>query len=420
MPLYLAPQMDLSIDLAKTTGPTFSGKGGAENQAMLDINKNINKNLPFENAELFQKPLDMPLADFLKQMDEYKASSLQLIADTKGTPYYTKTQQQAVDYNIRSAISKYHLKYGIDPVIQKQSMDYMVANIANRPADFMTKVMEYQNKMHVLRLPIEDTQTIFSKVWEGFDVNNANLYKFSDTYRTMLDQRLSTLQALEGSRTPSFRGRNIYQQKLLTIGKEVSNPYVKDRLLYTAMQMVIRPGDSLTVDYNKYMTVATDPYYKDLVTASYNNLLKYSPGKPAPLFTYNTPDEKPVSLSSLKGSYVYIDVWATWCGPCIAEIPSLKKVEEQYHDKNIKFVSLSIDDLKDKTKWKNYVADNKLGGIQIMADNAWKSGFVKSLNINSIPRFILIDPKGNIVSADAPRPSNAELVKLLDKSLETM
>ena len=130
-----------------------------------------------------------------------------------------------------------------------------------------------------------------------------------------------------------------------------------------------------------------------------------------------------ISLSDFKGKYVYIDVWATWCGPCIREIPSLKKVEEQYHDKNIAFVSISVDNGRGYKNdpeaahegWKKMVVDKDLGGIQLYADNGFQSQFVQDYKINGIPRFILIDPDGNIVSSDAPRPSSPALVKLFDE-----
>ena len=112
---------------------------------------------------------------------------------------------------------------------------------------------------------------------------------------------------------------------------------------------------------------------------------------------------------------MYVDVWATWCGPCKAEIPFLKKVEKQYHGKNILFLSLSIDKAKDHDKWKAMIKDKELGGIQLFADNDWNSKFVTDYLIKGIPRFILIDPTGNIVTANAPRPSNKKLIELFDE-----
>ncbi len=139
---------------------------------------------------------------------------------------------------------------------------------------------------------------------------------------------------------------------------------------------------------------------------------------PSPLFDFENHKGGTTKLEALRGKYVYIDVWATWCGPCRAEIPSLKKVEDKYHGKNIEFVSISVDVDKDHDKWKSFVTEKQLEGIQLFADKNWTSDFMKSYKINSIPRFILIDPKGNIVDADAARPSDPKLQEQLDGLLK--
>jgi thiol-disulfide isomerase/thioredoxin len=135
------------------------------------------------------------------------------------------------------------------------------------------------------------------------------------------------------------------------------------------------------------------------------------------LFDYENYKGGKTSLESMKGKYVYVDVWATWCGPCRVEIPHLKKLEEQFHGKNIEFVSISVDTQKDYEKWKNFVAKEQLTGVQLFADNNFNSDFIKAYNINSIPRFILIDPNGVILDADAARPSNPKLKDQLDSLL---
>lgn len=141
------------------------------------------------------------------------------------------------------------------------------------------------------------------------------------------------------------------------------------------------------------------------------------PGKPSPLFVYNDINGKAVKLNDLKGKLVYIDVWATWCGPCLGEIPSLKQLESDYHGKNIEFVSISIDTKKDFEKWRKMVKEKDLKGIQLFADNDWKSEFVRAYAIDAIPRFLLIDESGNIISADAPRPSDAKIRTLIDENI---
>ncbi len=140
--------------------------------------------------------------------------------------------------------------------------------------------------------------------------------------------------------------------------------------------------------------------------------------KPSPQFSYTNHKGGKTSLAELKGKYVYIDIWATWCAPCRQEIPFLQEAEEMYKNKNITFVSISIDEEKTREKWNTMVTDKLLGGIQLIADKDWKSDFITAYGIKSIPRFILIDPKGNIVNADAPRPSDPELKNILDKLLK--
>ncbi|NNE54976.1 MAG: TlpA family protein disulfide reductase [Flavobacteriales bacterium] len=120
-------------------------------------------------------------------------------------------------------------------------------------------------------------------------------------------------------------------------------------------------------------------------------------------------DGNKVSLASLKGKVVYVDVWATWCGPCKREIPHLQDIEHDYHGRNVSFVSVSVDE--DEEAWRNMVTEKELGGIQLLADSAWKSSICTDYKINGIPRFLLIDTDGMIVSADAPRPSSGEKLR---------
>ncbi len=147
-------------------------------------------------------------------------------------------------------------------------------------------------------------------------------------------------------------------------------------------------------------------------------------GAPSPTFmNYENYAGENTSLSDLKGTYVYFDIWATWCGPCIKEIPSLKKIEKQFEGKNIQFVSISVDEGRgykgDKAAayegWKKMIAEKELGGIQLLADNGFRSQFIQDYKINGIPRFIVIDPNGNIVSSDAPRPSSPQLIELFNQ-----
>jgi thiol-disulfide isomerase/thioredoxin len=175
----------------------------------------------------------------------------------------------------------------------------------------------------------------------------------------------------------------------------------------------LAPG--FVVEHQKEMAMAIlelQQYYTQISANKKMNNVK------APSFDYENQKGGKTSLESLKGKYVYIDVWATWCGPCRGEIPFLKTIEEKYKGKNIEFVSISVDVAKDHDKWKNFVTEKGLEGIQLFADKNWESSFIAAFGINSIPRFILIDPNGIVIDADAKRPSNPALVEQLNGLLK--
>jgi thiol-disulfide isomerase/thioredoxin len=167
------------------------------------------------------------------------------------------------------------------------------------------------------------------------------------------------------------------------------------------------------------MAVQQTTQMTNYFTKTYSSSKAMAKGTPSPKFE-NYTDFKggKKSLDSFKGKYVYMDIWATWCGPCIREIPFLNTLEKEYHNKNIAFVSISTDESRRsggsweaaENKWKKFVKAKQLTGTQLWAGQDYD--FQQAYQINSIPRFILIDPQGNIVDANAPRPSDPRLKEI--------
>lgn len=143
----------------------------------------------------------------------------------------------------------------------------------------------------------------------------------------------------------------------------------------------------------------------------------HSTGHVALDFKYKDINGKEVALSDLKGKVVYIDVWATWCGPCKKEMPHMKKLEEEYvGNDQIAFVSVSVDKSTAEGKWRKMVADMDLKGIQLFAGDR-SDEIIRLYKIKGIPRFILVGKDGNLVASDAPRPSSDEIRPLLNDTL---
>ncbi|RAV29077.1 TlpA family protein disulfide reductase [Sinomicrobium soli] len=174
-------------------------------------------------------------------------------------------------------------------------------------------------------------------------------------------------------------------------------------------------GDFSKELYDRFGADSPYPEMASVVREKYKDMEGMLEGNPAPEAVFEDTDGGKMALSDLRGKYTYIDLWATWCGPCKKEIPSLKKVARAYEGKNIQFVSISFDKEKDRGKWKDFVEENDLDGIQLIADKKAHDIISKAFNIKMIPRFILLDPEGKIVDATAPFPSDQKLLELFDE-----
>lgn len=140
-------------------------------------------------------------------------------------------------------------------------------------------------------------------------------------------------------------------------------------------------------------------------------------GKNLVYFDFENYAGNTVNPMQFKGKYLLIDIWATWCGPCKYQIPYLKKLSEELNGQDIAFLSVSVDKQADKEKWKAMLKEYGLEGHGVISPDAFDHKLFKSYGVNSIPRFILVDPKGKVVMAKARRPSDIVLKLQLEELL---
>jgi len=133
------------------------------------------------------------------------------------------------------------------------------------------------------------------------------------------------------------------------------------------------------------------------LAANLNSMLVAAVGKVAPDFEMPDTAGKLVKLSSLRGKYVLLDFWASWCGPCRAENPNLVKVYKKYKDQNFTVVGVALDKLKDKDAWLAAIKNDELPWLQLSELKFWASPVAKSFGVQAIPQNFLIDPNGVII-----------------------
>ncbi len=191
---------------------------------------------------------------------------------------------------------------------------------------------------------------------------------------------------------------------------------VKDVLVYrnlmTALSQIADSSrrNQLLTNFNPLIS---SKRLRALVLQKNTTLQNLQKGRPAPVISAETLNNDQFSLAMLKGRYIVVDVWATWCAPCKKEAPYFNRFAEQYTSESIAFVSLSVDE--NKNAWKSESARRNERVLQLWATNSQDE--LKAYNLEFIPRFMLIDPKGKIISAQLPMPSDPEFEQTLLKEI---
>ncbi|MCV6630158.1 MAG: AhpC/TSA family protein [Flavobacteriaceae bacterium] len=295
------------------------------------------------------------------------------------------------------------------------SATYLALEKRNLHFHYLQYINRYERyHSHYAKKPDFKASAQFADELKSVDYTNEADYQFSNNYKELV-RNYYIKESMAVVEKDSTLDSDVAFLKALASSK---SDIIKNHLAYESARYGITYTTDIESYFETFKKVATDSANIASIEDKYNRLLGLKAGNVSPSFeNYENFAGGTSSLSDFKGKYVYIDVWATWCGPCLAEIPALKKLEEDYHDKNIAFLSISVDNKKDHDAWKQMVADRELSGVQLYADNSFDSDFIKDYLIVAIPKFILLDPEGNIIDANAKRPSDAKIRSTFDAML---
>ncbi|MCX6221030.1 MAG: TlpA disulfide reductase family protein [Bacteroidia bacterium] len=248
----------------------------------------------------------------------------------------------------------------------------------------------------------------YPRLFKEIDLSNEKLLKISD-YIYFVDSYIwqITNNQLNGNDSIDFQ-----LSYLETIEKGIANKKLRQELSYIVGKYRLDRSKKLDKVFEKIKANIENIDYINEIEPKYQTLKKIEKGALSPSFQLHDINEKKIALEDLKGQIVYIDIWSTTCLPCMAEIPHLKKLEESFIGKNIKFVSINVIDSKEH--WQETVKEKEMGGIQLFAPDT-KVPFFKDYLVRGIPRFILIDKNGRIIDSSAKRPSDPKLKEQIDK-----
>lgn len=283
-------------------------------------------------------------------------------------------------------------------------------NTGNKAFDRYVKYMlPYSFKMDALAPFMRAFEYSKRDMYPSYIVNLFNSEKFADQQLWTLPFGYNYIQNL------GFVKHIIYNSEMGNTGDliipEISNDHMRAEFILKSLDRGEYQGMTAYVARNfKYMI--TKDQQERMKVYEKRAALK-NPGGNWIDFAYPDANGKIHHLSDNLGKVVLIDVWATWCRPCIQEQPALEELERSFEGKDVAFISVSID--TDKEKWKKMVEDKKLSGLHLFSNN---EGIIKKdYEVISVPRFILFDKEGKTVMFDALRPSDPKLKELIQSKL---
>lgn len=378
--LYLEPGKDLDLTLIPNKDGSFPfAKNNFEYRGK---NANINKYINERELQL------MTNADFLLDEDAYLDKLAKL---EKKNSKFIRKQKFPKDYEKNELLRMKYLLY--EPLTR-----YPIQHFWKEGGKF-SGLEQY-----------EDTPKVKAFIPTLF-VDSDELWEI-DTYRDFLSSAVAFLSLKNGIMDNDKN--KVIVDRLAYLTEHFKSPGILEDITHSSTIRYIevtegKPLGEIETYYNRY--VKNEDYRKALADkqATWAKLGKGSEVQSHDV-KYQDITGKMVALEDLKGKYVFIDVWATWCGPCCAELPHLKTLEEKFKDKNIYFVSISLD--ASKSAWVNKVQKDQLGGIQLHGGP--KAQIMKDYKIHGIPRFILLDREGKVIDNNMTRPSDPKTTEVLE------
>jgi|GEM_PF-2336401 len=382
--IYLEPgfNLDLILDQEKSK-VYFKGIGADENEYLFSRQK---KRQALKHIDTYKNFVKLDEEEFLKMNDSIGGVYKKLLEDTpiKNIDFLHLERSFIalnMDYNLMS--------FEVDKKLLTDEKDYKVS--INYPKPFSS--IDINNET-LLKLPF----------FIPFLANN-HYYFLKDKSDLFVKGKFL-----------KCKNCDIDVAYLKEIDKNITNQKIKNKVSYLIAKWHIIGVDSLDLFYKTFKAINTDAYYKKDIESTFNKLNKVKKIRSVVETKLINRNGDTTTLNQYNGKFLYVDIWASSCKPCLVEFPSFNKLADKYI-RNITFVGINVWD--SNKRWLDVLNKHELKGnqFQLIEENSTKVDFTKELEINSLPRYLLLDKYGSIIDFNEAAPSEERLQHKIDSLL---
>jgi thiol-disulfide isomerase/thioredoxin len=239
---------------------------------------------------------------------------------------------------------------------------------------------------------------------------NENAFE-SEAYRSFIYENISSLCKNEIKKDSSKTYSALMEDFIVRYYSGKTKEYLDAKAI---LQLIDdkKAADNIDLMFDRFKSFCTQKNYIEYVESQINLYKSLKNGSIAPDFEFTDLEGKLWKLSELKGKVVYLDFWASWCKPCLVQIPYAKKLKDDLEGKDIVFLYISID--TDTKSWKETIELKQISGFHGLVNGGFSSFATKQYQVNGIPHYFIIGKDGKIIDNNAKRPSENIKRDLLD------
>jgi len=384
--IFLEPGIDIHItadgdDIKGTLA--FSGTNADNSTFLMEYSQKLDDK--FKQQQVFEKIRNLKPAEFYEYAEDMKNTKLKLFE-----------------------------KLSVDKELSNNFKNYFKTNIK---FDYYDKQINYPNYHMMLNQLAEEPElpeNYYDFIEDAMDLLSDDKLATA-SYRNFLNSYISYYKKQNPDKVPEEKShyeQNIYLAEKLYEGKNLE--YLK--AYYIFHKFNFGEFEKAKEYYETFLEEQPDEEYITILSSIYETTKKLLPGNPAPVFELTDLNDETVSLEDFRGKVVYLDFWASWCGPCMREVPYAKELKSRFKDEeDLVFVYISLDD--DLEAWRNTIEAQKMEGVHLKT-GGWDHDVPKSYNVKGVPSYFIIDRNGNIFDNRAKRPSTEGVDDDLKAALE--